>query len=233
MMASEELYNFHKSLYSAGVFRAIYPSLDELPDYNWQNEFFHTGVVQNYNIAVHGGAEHVGYYVSLDYFGEQGTLIGTGMQKVSGHASLKADITKWLDMNIKVDFSKSNVDYPTSWTMLGDAYFKMPWDCPYEYDASGNVTNRYVRIDSSKRPDNGGKWWSQETWNSLHGTKYNYAKGDNFDFAGVLQLGVHFTDWLHFTTTNTFGAGHWLSSTYIDPRTYNTTRTDISKRASV
>ena len=222
MMDSEELYKFHKSLYSAGVFSAIYPKLSELPDYNWQNEFFKTGVVQNYNIAVRGGSEHIGYYVSLDYFGEKGTLLGTGMQKVSGHASLKADITKWLDMNIKVDFSKSTVDYPTSWTMLGDAYFKMPWDCPYAYDEAGNVTDRYVRIDNGKRPDNGGKWWSQETWNSLHGTKYNYAKGDNFDFAGVLQLAVHFTDWLHFTTTNTFGAGHWLSSTYIDPRTYNT-----------
>ncbi len=222
MMDSKELYNFHKSMYSKGAFNVIYPKLEELPDYNWANEFFKTGVIQNYNVAVHGGSEHVGYYVSMDYFGEKGTLIGTGMQKFAGHASLKADITKWLDMNIKMDFTKSSVDYPTSWTMLGDAYFKMPWDCPYEYDEAGNVTNRYVRIDKGSRPDNGGKWWSQETWNSLHSSQYNYAKGDNFDFAGVLQLNVHFTDWLHFTTTNTFGAGHWLSSTYIDPRVYDT-----------
>ena len=222
MMQSEELYNYHKSMYSKGAFGATYPKLSKLPDYNWQNEFFKIGVIQNYNVAVHGGSEHVGYYVSLDYFGEQGTLKGTGMQKVSGHASLKADITKWLDMNIKVDFNKSSVDYPSSWTMLGDAYGKMPWDCPYEYDEKGNVTDKYVRIDKGIRPDNGGKWWSQETWNSLHGTEYNYATSDNFDFAGVLTLGVHFAEWLHFTTTNTFGAGHYLSSTYIDPRTYDT-----------
>ena len=38
----------------------------------------------------------------------------------------------------------------------------------------------------------------------------------------MLQLNVHFTDWLHFSTTNTFGAGHWLSSEYVDPRTYST-----------
>ena len=222
MMRSEELYNFHGALYSKGVFAATYPKLSDLPDYNWQDEFFKIGVLQNYNIAVHGGSEHVGYYASLDYYGEDGTLRTTGMQKVSGHASLKADIAKWLDMNIKVDFNKSTVNYPSSWTMLGDAYYKMPWDCPYEYDEAGNLTNNYVRIDRGKRPDNGGKWWSQETWNSLHGTKYNYAKSDNFDFSGVLQLGIHFTDWLHFTTTNTFGAGHWLSSEYIDPRTYST-----------
>ncbi|MBO4665246.1 MAG: SusC/RagA family TonB-linked outer membrane protein [Paludibacteraceae bacterium] len=221
MMRSQELYNFHKSLFSKVVFNASYPTSLLEQDWNWQDEFFRTGVIQNYNVAVHGGSEHVAYYASLDYFGEQGTLVSTGMQKVSGHASLKADICKWLDMNIKVDFTKSNVDYASSWTMLGDAFFKMPWDCPYEYDKNGNVTDKYVRIESGTRPDNGGKWWSQETWNSLHGTQYNYSRSDNFDFSGVLQLGVHFTDWLHFTTTNTFGAGNWLSSYYIDPRTYD------------
>ena len=222
MMNSAELYNFHSQLFSPTVFKLQYPETLLDQDWNWQNEFFHTGVIQNYNVAVHGGSEHVGYYVSLDYYGEQGTLKTTGMQKVTGHASLKADITKWLDMNIKLDFSKSSVDYASSWTMLGDAFFKMPWDCPYEYDEAGNVTDKYVMITNGKRPDNGAKWWSQETWNSLHGTQYNYSKSESFDFAGVLQLGVHFTDWLHFTTTNTFGAGHWLSSEYVDPRTYDT-----------
>lgn len=222
MMKSEELYNFHKKFFSDMVFRLTYPETLLEQDWSWKDEFFKTGVIQNYNVAVHGGSEHVGYYVSLDYFGEQGTLKTTGMQKVSGHASLKADIAKWLDMNVKMDFTKSSVDYPSSWTMMGDAFFKMPWDCPYAYDDAGNLTNEYVRIDHGARPDNGAKWWSQETWNSLHGTKYNYSKSDNFDFSGVLQLNVHFTDWLHFTTTNTFGAGHWLSSSYIDPRTYDT-----------
>ena len=222
MMGSEELYNFHKSMYSKTAFGATYPKLSELPDIKWADEFFRIGSVQNYNIAVHGGSEHVGYYASLDYFGEKGTFITTGMQKVSGHASLKADITKWLDMNIKVDFNKASTDYPSSWTMMADAFFKMPWDNPYEYDADGNVTNKYVRIDNGTRPDNGKKWWSQETWNSLHSAQYNYAKGESFDFSGVLQLGVHFTDWLHFTTTNTFAASHYLSSTYIDGRVYDT-----------
>ncbi|MBR1564745.1 MAG: SusC/RagA family TonB-linked outer membrane protein [Paludibacteraceae bacterium] len=219
MMQSEELYNLHKSLFSKAVFGATYPKLADLPDYNWQDEFFKTGVIQNYNIAVRGGSEHVGYYASLDYFGEDGTLITTGMKKVSGHASLKADIAKWLDMNIKVDFNKSTVNYPSSWTMLGDAFYKMPWDCPYEYDKDGNVTNKYVMIGGSKRPDNGGKWWSQEQWNALSSTTYNYVKSNNFDFSGVLQLGVHFTDWLHFTTTNTFSSGYYKSYEYTDPRT--------------
>ena len=235
MMKSAELYNFHKSLYSAGAFSVTYPKLDDLPDYSWQDEFFHTGVIQNYNVAVHGGSEHVGYYVSLDYFDEKGTFKSTGMKKVSGHASLKADITKWLDMNVKVDFSKSSIDYPATWTMMADAYGKMPWDCPYVYDENGNATDKYVRIDKNTRSDNGKKWWSQETWNSLHSSLYNYSRGEDFNFSGVLQLGVHFTDWLHFTTTNTFTMGNSLSTNYIDPRVYDTSYPNgyISKSTSM
>ncbi len=221
MMESKELYNFHKSLYDATTFGSLYSKELLNRNYNWQKEFFKTGIIQNYNVAVHGGSEHVGYFVSLDYYDEQGTFKGTGMKKVAGHASIKADICKWLDMNVKVDFNKSTVDYAPSWTMLDDAFNKMPWDNPYAYDANGNQTKDYVYIDGNTRPDNGDKWWSQNTWNALHTSEYNYSQSNNFDFSGVLQLGIHFTDWLHFTSTNQFGAGYYKTTTYNDPRAFD------------
>ena len=224
MMNSKELYEYHRTLFSPAAFSESHPIslLDQ--DWSWQNEAFHTGVIQNYNVAVRGGSEHVGYYASLDYFGEQGTLMGTGMQKVSGHASIKADIAKWLDMNVKVDFSKSTVSYAPSWMMLDDAFNKMPWDCPYVMDASGKPTSEYIYMDESRtRTDNGEPWYSGSYWNSLHSAKYNYARSNSFDFSGVLQLNVHFTDWLHFSTTNTFSTGYYKSSDYTDRRTYDST----------
>ena len=66
MMNSRELYYFQRSLYSSDE-----SFLEERPkellqqDWNWQNEFFHIGLIQNDNVAVHGGSEHVGYYASL------------------------------------------------------------------------------------------------------------------------------------------------------------------------
>lgn len=224
MMKSKELWNYHKTLLSPRTFAAIRPSSLLSQDWNWQEEYFKTGVIQNYNVAVKGGSEHVGYYVSLDYFGEDGTLVGTGMQKVTGHASIKADIAKWLDMNIKLDFDKSSVTYTPSWMMLDDAFNKMPWDCPYVMDENGKPTSEYVYIDQEKtRPDNGEDWYSLSAWNSLHSAQYNYAKSNSFGFSGVLQLGVHFTDWLHFTTTNTFGSGYYKGTEYTDRRTYSDT----------
>jgi len=227
VMNGAEMYQFQRSLFRAGTFDMLYKkdweSYLQYQDWNWQNEFFHTGIIQNYNVAVRGGSEHVGYYASLDYFGEQGTLTGTGMQKVSGHASIKADIAKWLDMNVKVDFSKSSVDYASSWMMLDDAFYKMPWDCPYVYDEAGKLTKDYIYVNSDTRSDNGRPWYSHTKWNSLHSSQYNYAKSNNFEFSGVLQLNVHFTDWLHFSTTNTFSTGYSKSSEYTDRRTYHDT----------
>lgn len=221
MMNSSELYNFHKSLYPKAVFRSQYPESLLEQDYNWQDEFFRTGAIQDYYVSVKGGSEKVGYYAGLSYFGEQGTLKCTGMQKVSGQFSMNADLTKWLDMSVRASFSKSSVDYAPSWTMLDDAFNKMPWDNPYELDADGNSTGKYLYVNGDTRSDNGGKWWSQSKWNALNTTQYNYSKSNNFDFNGTLVLNVHFTDWLHFTTTNTFSTGYYKSTEYRDPRAFD------------
>lgn len=221
MMNSAELYNFHKSLYSKTVFNSQYPKSLLEQDYNWRDELFRTGVVQDYYISVKGGSEKIGYYAGLSYYGEEGTLKCTGMQKVSGQFSMNADLTKWLDMSVRASFSKSSVDYAPSWTMLDDAFNKMPWDNPYELDADGNSTGKYLYVNGDTRSDNGGKWWSQSKWNALNTTQYNYAKSNNFDFNGTLVFNVHFTDWLHFTTTNTFSTGYYKSTEYRDPRAFD------------
>lgn len=221
MMNSAELYNFHKSLYSKTVFNSQYPKSLLEQDYNWRDELFRTGVVQDYYVSVKGGSEKIGYYAGLSYYGEEGTLKCTGMQKVSGQFSMNADLTKWLDMSVRASFSKSSVDYAPSWTMLDDAFNKMPWDNPYELDADGNSTGKYLYVNGDTRSDNGGKWWSQSKWNALNTTQYNYAKSNNFDFNGTLVFNVHFTDWLHFTTTNTFSTGYYKSTEYRDSRAFD------------
>ena len=221
MMDSEELFNYHKSLYSKGVFKALY-SEDLLErDYNWRDEFFRTGVIQDYYVSVKGGSEKVGYYASLNYYDEQGTLKTTGMQKFNANLNMNAQINKWLDMRARVNFAKSSVDYPSSWTMMDDAFNKMPWDNPYELDADGNSTGKYVYVAGDTRSDNGEKWWSQNKWNALHSTYTNYSRSNNFDFNGMLQLNAHITDWLTFTTTNTFSTGYYKSKYYVDPKAYD------------
>ena len=231
MMDSKELYAYHQQMYNdkgitGSSFTDLRPAslLDQ--DYNWQNEFFGTSLVQNYYASVSGGGKKVAYYISLDYFGQEGTLKTTDMQKFAGHAALKINACKWLDMNVKIDFASSKTNQPYSWMMLNDAFYKLPWDCPYEYNSDGTLSDRYIRIENGTRPDNGEKWWSQETWNALHGSQYNYDKSKNNSSALSLQLNFHITDWLHFTSTNNCGITTSKSEFFIDPRTYDIAHKD-------
>lgn len=221
MMDSKELYNFHKTLYSKTLFSTLRPKELLKRDYNWQKEFFSTGLAQNYNGSIRGGSEHVSYYAGLDYYNERGTLIGTGTERFNGRANVNAKLAKWLDVQIRTNFTKQTTTYESSWTMLDDAFQKMPWDDPYAYDAEGNRTNEYVYIGGDTRSDNGETWYSQTKWNSLHSTKYNYSKGDDFSSTTDLQINLHFTDWLHFTSTNTYSHSDYKSTTYYDPRAYS------------
>jgi len=214
LMDSEELYYYQKSLYtSMNVFNQQRPIslLDQ--DHNWQKEFFKNGVTQDYYVSVAGGGQKLGYYASFDYYKQDGTFINTGYEKFSGRVNLNAEVFKWLDMKVNAYFDKSNSQSEASWRMLNDAYYKMPWDDPYD---ENHVP---VFINSDKRPD-GGTWYSQK-WNALQNTLYDYSKGTGLSMGADLQLNFHITDWLTFQSSNRFSHSNSKWTVYSDPRCYN------------
>lgn len=45
---------------------------------NWFDEVFKTGMRQNHNINLSGGGENSTYNIALDYYGQEGTMVGAG-----------------------------------------------------------------------------------------------------------------------------------------------------------
>ena len=214
MMKSEELYFYHKSMYPASVFNSLRPAslLDE--DHNWADYFFKNGLTQDYYVSVAGGGQKLGYYASFDYYKQDGTFINTGYEKYSGRVNLNAEVAKWLDLKINAYFDRSATESEASWIMMNDAYTKMPWDDPY--DADGNL----VYISSAIRPDNGKPWYSQDKWNALHNTQYDYSKGYGLSMGADVQFNFHITDWLTLQSSNRFSHSNGKWATYTDPRSY-------------
>ena len=220
MMKSEELFDYQKMMYNAkgikgSTFNTLRPASLLEEDHNWQNFFFKNGLTQNYYVSVAGGGEKLAYYASFDYYNQEGTFRNTGFEKFSGRLNLSAEVAKWLDMKINTYFDKSKSESEASWRMMNDAYYKLPWDNPY--DADGNL----VYISSPKRPDNGKDWYSQDKFNSLHNTQYDYSRGGGFAMGIDFQLNFHITDWLTLQSNNRFShsTGKW--TLYEDPRTYH------------
>ena len=214
LMDSEELYYFHQKMISPTVFPTLRPITLLDQDFNWQKAFFKNGVTQDYYISVAGGGQKLGYYASFDYYKQDGTFINTGYEKFSGRVNLNAQVFSWLDMKINAYFDKSKSESEASWRMMNDAYYKMPWDNPY--DENGNP----IFINSAKRPG-GGEWYSQDKWNALQNAKYDYSRGGGLSMGTDLQLNFHITDWLTLQSSNRFSHSNSKWKSYQDPRTYH------------
>jgi TonB-linked SusC/RagA family outer membrane protein len=63
---------------------------------DWDKEIYRSAVNQNHNVSVSGGSDVATYYVSMGYYDEKGTTIGTGMNRTS--------ITMRTDFNVTDNF---------------------------------------------------------------------------------------------------------------------------------
>ncbi len=221
-MNSAELYDYNKGMYSKALFALKYPESLLNQDFDWVNNCFKTGVVQNYFASVAGKAGKVNYYVSLDHYNEKGTLINTNYKKNSARVNISAPITDRLTMHVRLNYGKTYDQGTSSWRTLEYSYYAMPWDIPYVINEDGSYnTKEYVFMSGSKRPDNGGVWWTQNPSNVLHSEQYNYSRGHGEEFTGDFQLVWNVTDWLTLTTMNRYDSSNSFYEYYADPRTYD------------
>ena len=220
-MNSAELYEFTRSMTSETAFNASYPDDLVNQDFDWINNIFRTGVVQDYYASVSGKSGKVSYFVSADHYNELGTAINTKFRKTSGRMNLSAPITDRLNMTLRLNYAKSHDQTESSWRLLEYAYYAMPWDIPYVMDEDGNYTSEYVFMQNNVRPDNGKKWWTQNPSNIFHTEQYNYGKGWGESLTGDLQFVWNPTDWLTLTSMNRYDTSSSFWETYTDPRTYD------------
>ncbi|MBO7643994.1 MAG: TonB-dependent receptor [Bacteroidales bacterium] len=218
-MDSYELYDFFSSIYSKSKMGGNAPAYDDLANqnFNWVDNAFRIGVVQNYYASVSGKAGKVGYYVSLDHYNEQGSLINSGYKRNAARVNISAPITDRLNMNVRVNYQKDFSD-AGKWRTREGCYVMLPFDVPYVKDADGNYTKDPLLVSSSKRSD-GGKWYSAITYNVFHNELYNYEKSHGESLVGDLQLIWNVTDWLTLTSTNRYDSSNSYSEGYYDPRT--------------
>ena len=221
-MNSEEFYDFLYPMYEPPVFALLYSEdlLDR--DFDWVNNCFKTGSVQDYYVSVSGKSGKVNYYVSMDHYNEKGTLINTGYNKTAARVNLSAPLAKNLTMQLRVNYARTNDQGSSSWRTLESAYYTIPWDVPYKMGVDGKWTNEFVFADGTGTRDDGlGDWYTANPSNILHSEQYNYAKSHGESITGDLQLVWTVTPWLTLTSTNRYDSSNSYYEEYTDPRTYD------------
>lgn len=206
MMDGAELYDYYASFNNANdiTFSRWNPELRN-DNFSWWDLASHTGFTQDYNISLSGGNEKINSYFSLGYYDEEGAVKGYDYERYSFRYRTNYKPFKWLTIKPNVSGAMKNVadaqyDVTSMYTMF-------PWDSPY--DENGNlVPDRYSGwVDSS---DN-------NYLNSLaNGDHTNYK---TYEFTGNFDFNINFTDWLTFTSVNSYRYTGYYYSSYADPKT--------------
>lgn len=116
---------------------------------NWIDEITQIGGSQDHNVAISGGGEKARYYASLGYFTQQGTTIGTGLDRINTRINLDYNVSNRIRFRTDLSFthSSNNRNYvngnATQDLLRSIAYTKMPNMSVYEYNEYGIETPNY------------------------------------------------------------------------------------------
>ena len=81
LMGTEEFAKFNNQAYdNAGIPRQ---NLNMAVNTDWQDEVFRTGMIQDYNANFSGGSDNSTFFMSANYYGNEGTVVGTDFDRIS------------------------------------------------------------------------------------------------------------------------------------------------------
>lgn len=207
-MNSEELYEFHQNMANAedGPF---YNNSDLLnTDTNWRDIGFDTGITQMYEASVSGGDDQTTFYVSGNYFEEEGTNIGTNYDRISGRVKLDHSFNDRFRISSQVTGNyavRDNVVAGDPYDILTFSQRNLPWDSPWNDDGS---------VRTGLESD----WYSRDTENPLHGMQWNYDLDKTSYYAGDIRLQYNLFDWAYFSSTNRFSTRDGRREVFFDAR---------------
>lgn len=115
-----------------------------LPSTDWQDALFRTAQIQNYDLSVRGGTEKIGYYVSGNYFNQEGIILGSGFERFTFRSNLDAKISDKVKLSVNLNPSYADSDLvPAENPYFVDgvvnlALLSIPTDPIYNEDGSFN-----------------------------------------------------------------------------------------------
>lgn len=183
LMNSRQLYEMQQSM---GVPNLTEDLLSRNTD--WRDVAFRQGLTTNLNMSAAGGDEQTTFFVSGGYYDEEGTLVSTGYDRISGRVNLNHDANDRFQITARA-YGRYETRLSNPSGALYGAYTYLPWDVPYNEDGT---------LKTGREPE----WRGRDQSNFLYPLQYNWSDGRFQDFGGDLKLAYDLTPWLSFSTTN-------------------------------
>jgi TonB-linked SusC/RagA family outer membrane protein len=110
------------------------PGIDyTLIDTDWQDEIFvKDASMQNYYLSMDGGSDKHKYMMSLNYFDQQGTLIGTYYNRLTLRLNTSFKVREWLLVGENLSFtnshSRGSINNSLNAGLVASVFRMSPWD---------------------------------------------------------------------------------------------------------
>ncbi|WP_183561035.1 SusC/RagA family TonB-linked outer membrane protein [Mucilaginibacter sp. SP1R1] len=199
LMNSQQLYDYQKT------FETVVPSdLDH--NTNWFDLAFRKGITQNHTLSASGGSEKTQYYISGNYYNEQGTLIDNSNRNYNFRTNVTTKLNDKLKLSVLLNTIYNQQTYPTD-NLLYDAYLNLPYDPAYNADGTPTDGRTYPG------------WQGRDKENPLQALQYNFSNSRAITTNGDLNLDYSITKHLTFGTYNRITLLNDKYISYSDVRT--------------
>jgi len=199
LMNSQQLYDYQKTFLTPD------PSVLN-NNTNWFDLAFRTGITQNHTLSVSGGTEKTQYYISGNYYNEQGTLIDNNNRNYNFRTNITTKLSSKVKLSVLLNSIFTQQTYPTD-NLLYDAYLNLPYDPAYNADGTPTDGRTYPG------------WQGRDKENPLQGLLYNFSKSRSLSNNGDLNLDYNITKHLTFSTYNRVTLYNDKYVSYYDART--------------
>ncbi len=143
MMDAYEKLTYEKQL---GTGEGVKLTDEEIAAYpintNWVDEVFRTGYTQVYEVSMSGGSDNTRFFVSGQYYKQDGIVPGSYFERTTGRINLEHDINKYLTFGVKATGGVSKEGYVRSdrnaLNPFNFVYSANPYVPAYKEDGSFN-----------------------------------------------------------------------------------------------
>lgn len=88
---------------------------------DWIDEISRTGVIQDHNVSIAGGAENVKYYISADFLDQKGIIKGFDYKRYSIRTNIDVDVTKYMKVGTNSYIVSHNNDGGRASLLMAEA----------------------------------------------------------------------------------------------------------------
>lgn len=68
------------------------------------------GILQTHTLSISGGNDKTRYFISGNYFGQEGIIKGSGYTRFTGRANVDSQVKDWLKVGVNLNVSRANTD---------------------------------------------------------------------------------------------------------------------------